>query len=113
MNKNLQSPTKLTEFPPLQPEEKQQGVGQFISKLFKLSKPIPEVVSNENSTDNASQECLPTWAIDTASDSANSQRDINNVYQLDPADGRNHVNVLKRISNLLALKTNVINLFLN
>lgn len=112
MNKNLQSPTKLTEFPPLQPEEKQQGVGQFISKLFKLNKSIPEVATNEN-TDNASQESLPTWAIDTASDSTNSQRDINNVYQLDPADGRNHVNVLKRISNLLALKTNVTNLFLN
>ena len=104
MNKNLQSPTKLTEFAPIQSEEKPQSVGQFITKIFKFNKTTP---SDEQSTgavsssDNVSQESLPTWAIDVNSDSSTAP------YHVDVNEGRSLPNVLKRISNLLALKSTV------
>ncbi|KAK4877008.1 hypothetical protein RN001_009514 [Aquatica leii] len=104
MNKNLQSPTKLTEFAPLQPEEKQQSVGQFISKLFKLNKTSPTVdtASNiERTSDTISQESLPTWAVE--SENCDGRNDC--YYQVDVNEGRSLPNVLKRISNLLALKS--------
>lgn len=117
MNKNLQSPTKLTEFAPLQPEEKPQSVGQFISKFFKLTKSNNDGTSSQslqqqqqpvdNNIDDSSQEALPAWAIDTVSEGSNSEKDLSKVYQVDPTEGRTHVNVIKRISNLLALKSSV------
>ncbi|GJQ83295.1 putative translation initiation factor IF-2, N-terminal region [Trypoxylus dichotomus] len=82
MNKNLQSPTKLTEFAPLQPEEKQQG---------------------ENNSEKLLQESLPAWAIETASETESSQSE--NSYSVDIGEGRSLPNVLKRISSLLALKS--------
>lgn len=105
MNKNLQSPTKLTEFAPLQPEEKQQGVGQFFTKFFGLAKtPVSGEQTPADSADNVSQESLPTWAIDTL-ESGSCSKD--SVYSVDITEGRSLPNVLKRISNLLALKSTV------
>ncbi|KAF5269883.1 hypothetical protein FQR65_LT05681 [Abscondita terminalis] len=104
MNKNLQSPTKLTEFAPLQPEEKQQSVGQFISKLFKLNKtsPTAETAStSDRNVDISSQETLPTWAVEA--ENCEGRNDC--YYQVDVTEGRSLPNVLKRISNLLAHKT--------
>lgn len=109
MNKNLQSPTKLTEFAPLQPEEKQQGVGQFISKFFKLSKPTtPTEPARSESFEDLSQEAVPAWAAET-SESSNSLKDSvsDDVYPGDVSEGRGVPNVLKRIRNLLAVKSNV------
>lgn len=109
MNKNLQSPTKLTEFAPLQPEEKQQGVGQFISKFFKLSKPtVPSEPTRSESFEDLSQESVPAWAADT-SESSHSAKDSvsDDVYPGDATEGRGGPNVLKRIRNLLAVKSNV------
>lgn len=103
MSKNLQSPTKLTEFAPIQTDEKPQSVGQFISKFFKINK-LPtsddSTLTRTPNVDSISQESLPTWAID-ASETASS------VYHVDINEGRSLPNVLKRISNLLALKSNV------
>lgn len=106
---NLQSPTKLTEFAPLQPEEKKEGVSQFISKFFKLGRSAPEPTPAvpEPITDNTSQDALPTWAIENTEATGSKKEGASNVYEVNPADGRNHINVLKRISNLLALKSNV------
>ncbi|KAF5299848.1 hypothetical protein FQA39_LY11385 [Lamprigera yunnana] len=104
MNKNLQSPTKLTEFAPLQPDEKQQSVGQFISKLFKLNKSSPTTEASTNTDrlpESLSQESLPTWAAE--SDNCEGRNDY--YYQVDVTEGRSLPNVLKRISNLLALKS--------
>ncbi|KAK9746951.1 FYVE zinc finger [Popillia japonica] len=107
MNKNLQSPTKLTEFAPLQPEEKQQGVTQFISKIFKLNRSTNNTEHHvnvpENSSEKLLQESLPAWAIETTSESENSQNE--NSYSVDMGEGRSLPNVLKRISSLLALKS--------
>jgi 1-phosphatidylinositol-3-phosphate 5-kinase len=104
MNKNLQSPTKLTEFAPIQSEEKPQSVGQFITKIFKFNKvttPDEQPSGAASSSDNISQESLPTWAIEASSDSSSAP------YHVDVNEGRSLPNVLKRISNLLALKSNV------
>ncbi|EFA00380.1 1-phosphatidylinositol 3-phosphate 5-kinase [Tribolium castaneum] len=100
MNKNLQSPTKLTEFAPIQTEEKPQTVGQFITKIFKFNKGPNSEEQNSGLTpnsDNVSQESLPTWAIESDSSATPFHVDVN--------EGRSLPNVLKRISNLLALKT--------
>lgn len=109
MNKNLQSPTKLTEFAPLQSEEKQQSVGQIISKFFKLNKTSPNgdfpSSSLEKSAEHVSQESLPAWAIDSTTEAGESRSD--SYYQVDVNEGRSLPNVLKRISNLLALKSSV------
>ncbi|KAF7268563.1 hypothetical protein GWI33_018316 [Rhynchophorus ferrugineus] len=100
MSKNLQTPTKLTEFAPLQQEEKPQSVGQFISKFFKISK-AEEVPTSES--DTTLQENVPNWAKD-ASDSSDSS--IQNMYPVNVNEGRTLPNILKRISNLLDLRTN-------
>ncbi|KRT82307.1 hypothetical protein AMK59_4326 [Oryctes borbonicus] len=106
MNKNLQSPTKLTEFAPLQPEEKQQGVTQFFTKIFKLNRSTNHTEhpnSQENNSEKLLQESLPAWANETTSETESSQSE--NSYSVDIAEGRSLPNVLKRISSLLALKS--------
>lgn len=99
MSKNLQSPTKLTEFAPLQQEERPQSVGQLISKFFKITRP-----EESSSLDNgsAAQETVPTWAKDTSESSETTSE----IYPGDINEGRSLPNVLKRISTLLALRTN-------
>lgn len=109
MNKNLQSPTKLTEFAPLQPEtHKSQSVGQFLSSFFKKNKnTVPEEPSNGNS-ESTSQESLPSWAVDSSIDTQYKEKEqLSDVYTVDVNEGRSLPNVLKRISNLLALKSTV------
>uniref|UniRef100_A0AAR5PNH8 1-phosphatidylinositol-3-phosphate 5-kinase n=1 Tax=Dendroctonus ponderosae TaxID=77166 RepID=A0AAR5PNH8_DENPD len=100
MSKNLQSLTKLTEFAPLQQEEKPQGVGKILSKFFKISK-TEHVQNSDNNT--ASSEGGSTWDKDSTTPSDASSP---NIYPVDLDEGRSLPNVLKRISNLLALKTN-------
>ncbi|KAJ9599195.1 hypothetical protein L9F63_010326, partial [Diploptera punctata] len=41
MNRNLQSPSQLTEFAPLSPEPSQPGVGFLLSKFFRFSTKDP------------------------------------------------------------------------
>lgn len=107
MNKNLQSPTKLTEFAPLQSENtKPQSVGQFISSIFKKAKNvIPEEIVGDNAETN--QDSLPNWAVDQSTGLGYKEKDTLPVYNVDVTEGRSLPNVLKRISNLLALKSNV------
>lgn len=100
MSKNLQSLTKLTEFAPLQQEEKPQSVGKILSNFFKISK-----TQDGPNLDNAAPlEGASSWDKDetTPSDVCSP-----NIYPVDLNEGRSLPNVLKRISNLLALKTNV------
>lgn len=107
MNKNLQSPTKLTEFAPLQPEGvKPQSVGQFISNIFKKAKNvIPEEVIAENTDTN--QESLPNWAVESSTEREFKEKEPLAEYNGNLIEGRSLPNVLKRISNLLALKSTV------
>lgn len=107
MNKNLQSPTKLTEFAPLQPEEKPQTVGQLISNFFKINKSTAQVEQTDEILNNDSQESLPNWAINSTAETYVGKESTANVYNVDVNEGRSLPNVLKRISNLLALKSTV------
>lgn len=104
MSTNLQSPTKLTEFAPLQVEEKPQSVTQYISKFFKSTKPPEKSNSNEP---EISGDSIPNWAVDTATEAKFGESEAPNVYPVDVNEGRSLPNVLKRISNLIALKTTV------
>nr|XP_023014888.1 1-phosphatidylinositol 3-phosphate 5-kinase isoform X1 [Leptinotarsa decemlineata]XP_023014889.1 1-phosphatidylinositol 3-phosphate 5-kinase isoform X1 [Leptinotarsa decemlineata] len=105
MSKNLQSATKLTEFAPLQAEDpKPQSVGQFLSSFFK-KKNIPEENVNENK-EILVPESLPNWAVDSTVEAKNIDNDaVSNVFAVDVNEGRSLPNVVKRISNLLALKS--------
>ncbi|XP_018563541.1 putative 1-phosphatidylinositol 3-phosphate 5-kinase [Anoplophora glabripennis] len=105
MNKNLQSPTKLTEFAPLQPEERPQSVGQLISNFFKITKNTTQVEQTSETLDNDGQESLPNWAINSSVEAYAGKESTANVYNVDVNEGRSLPNVLKRISNLLALKS--------
>ncbi|CAH1155707.1 unnamed protein product [Phaedon cochleariae] len=106
MSKNLQSATKLTEFAPLQSEDaKPQSVGQFLTSFFKKKNAIPEENISDDA-DNAISDSLPNWAVDSPTDLTFSGKESSaNVYAVDVNEGRSLPNVLKRISNLLALKS--------
>ncbi|CAG9857457.1 unnamed protein product [Phyllotreta striolata] len=104
MSKNLQTPTKLTEFGPIQAEDpKPASVSQFLANFFwkKTSSEDPNGDKSDATSDN-----LPSWAVETASNSPNQpDAPASNVYEVDLNEGRSLPNVLKRISNLLALKS--------
>ncbi|CAH1099797.1 unnamed protein product [Psylliodes chrysocephalus] len=105
MSKNLQTATKLTEFGPLQSEDsKPASVGQFLANFFWRKNGNPEENPTGEKTDSIS-ESLPTWAADTVSDTPYNIAESSNVYDVDVNEGRSLPNVLKRISNLLALKS--------
>ncbi|KAK9877229.1 hypothetical protein WA026_016976 [Henosepilachna vigintioctopunctata] len=100
MSKHLKTTTKLTEFAPLQVEEKPQTVGYFISKLFKFGKTLTGEEQQNVTPSEASSQDLSSWE----EVSNNSNNEV--PYIVDIHEGRSLPNVLKRISNLLALKTN-------
>lgn len=117
MDENFRSQTKLTEFAPLAPEEKEQGVGHLISKIFKFGKnAITGDTSTAQSTtqepsasaDTVSQESFSSWSnVDCPETTKPPDNGQNLQYNVDVNEGRNLPNVLKRISNLLALKSTV------
>lgn len=95
MSNREETPLTLTEFAPIDEDEKQSTVSQYLSSFFsKFSRNSKdEVAKNEDPTgDNAS------------------------IVSVDPipgpevlAEGRTLPNVMKRLSNLLALKNTVSN----
>nr|CAI5827442.1 unnamed protein product [Callosobruchus analis] len=85
-------------------ENKPQSVGQFISSFFKKSKGTTQEDAPE-AAENISQESLPTWALDSSSEASYSGKEFTTVYPVDVTEGRSLPNVLKRISNLVALKS--------
>lgn len=105
MNQNPQSPTKLTEFAPLSPEDSQTGVGLYISKFFTFGKSKTHSESQSSvqtsSQDVSSSEERPRELISTWN---SMDRMGEHSFPVDIAEGRSLPNVLKRISNLLALK---------
>ncbi|XP_067015555.2 1-phosphatidylinositol 3-phosphate 5-kinase [Anabrus simplex] len=132
MSRNLQSFSKLTEFAPLSPETDQPGVGLFLSKLFKFNKggSLPE--SSNVAAPTVPADILSSSTSDIPGNSGDWQKNENLVlscgfawggadelqlypplfeigeappFRVNIADGRNLPNVLKRISNLVALKS--------
>lgn len=108
MSRNLQSPSGLTEFAPLSPEPSQPGVGFLLSKFFKLNRgelvtdfnaPSPAVVPSNIPVQADWQSADGLERDDIGSDELVTQ------FPVDVGEGRSLPNVLKRISNLLALKS--------
>ncbi|XP_069701423.1 1-phosphatidylinositol 3-phosphate 5-kinase isoform X2 [Periplaneta americana] len=109
MNRNLQSPSHLTEFAPLSPEPSQPGVGFLLSKFFKFNKGGPVTDFNAPSSTGVSPDMPVQTDWQSAAESL-EQRDtvpseLVTPFPVDVGEGRSLPNVLKRISNLLALKS--------
>uniref|UniRef100_A0A1B6GL53 Uncharacterized protein n=1 Tax=Cuerna arida TaxID=1464854 RepID=A0A1B6GL53_9HEMI len=118
MNKNLQSPTALTEFAPLSPEpDDSPGISQLLTKLFKRSSNnAPAETKQPQPTEAAARTELPDvietrWQdnpeFNKEPHSDSSSLSGGDQYRLEVTEGRSLPNVLKRISNLLALKSSV------
>lgn len=108
MNKNMNSPSKLTEFAPLSPEESQPVVASLFSKFFNFtrnsSSTNESVVSSNNDERNSSDS--DSWK---QSESAEQTPDDDSTSMINfslAGEGRSLPNVLKRISNIVALKSN-------
>ncbi|XP_056640270.1 1-phosphatidylinositol 3-phosphate 5-kinase [Diorhabda sublineata] len=102
MSEDLETTNKLTEFGRLE-DPKPNTVGQCLANFFwKRNVNVDEINSEKSDTVGDS---LPTWAADVVSDSSFSTQSSSNVYDVDVNEGRSLPNVLKRISNLLALKS--------
>ncbi|KAK7868872.1 hypothetical protein R5R35_014195 [Gryllus longicercus] len=133
MSRNLESSTQLTEFAPLSPEPHQPAVGLFLSRIFKFNRggsppesaPAAEGAGARGGAENNGG----AWAAAAAGGGGGGRAvseppsagasppaaatppppapapDGAPPFPVDAADGRSLPNVLKRISNLLALKS--------
>ncbi|XP_071447808.1 1-phosphatidylinositol 3-phosphate 5-kinase isoform X2 [Hetaerina americana] len=124
---NLQSPTKLTEFAPLSPEGRQPGVGFLLSKFFKIKRGSNQEsypsssngsakVQNPEEANAISTDAIPKRDVAPPSNWEDSNKKpvgrggsrlssiTSTATSTMSGDGRSLANVLKRISNLLAMK---------
>ncbi|XP_034244231.1 1-phosphatidylinositol 3-phosphate 5-kinase isoform X2 [Thrips palmi] len=110
-SKNLHSTSKLTEFAPLSPEDKQSSVGNFIAKFFKgnkhetKEKSVPGSPGGESRGSTSGQERF----TDPLTSSVNLPTTIDpgvsqSQFDVNVTEGRSLPNVLKRLSNLIALR---------
>uniref|UniRef100_V9IJF6 1-phosphatidylinositol-3-phosphate 5-kinase n=1 Tax=Apis cerana TaxID=7461 RepID=V9IJF6_APICE len=109
MNKNMNSPSKLTEFAPLSPEESQPGVASLFSKFFNFTKGSQNVDDSTISSTNEEQSSSDSESWKQSESTEKSPEDDNSSmmnFPLDSCEGRSLPNVLKRISNIVALKSN-------
>lgn len=102
MCENLEPANKLTEFGRLE-DPKPNTVGQCLANFF-WKKNVAIEETNPEKSDTVS-DSLPTWAADVVPDNSYTPQESSNVYDVDINEGRSLPNVLKRISNLLALKS--------
>ncbi|KAK9307472.1 hypothetical protein QLX08_002112 [Tetragonisca angustula] len=111
MNKNMNSPSKLTEFAPLGPEESQPVVASLFSKFFNLTKNSEQNVDDSTISPITNEE--QSWSDSESwkqskSTEKSPEDDSSSMmnFPLDTNEGRSLPNVLKRISNIVALKSN-------
>ncbi|XP_065212151.1 putative 1-phosphatidylinositol 3-phosphate 5-kinase isoform X2 [Planococcus citri] len=115
---NLDSKTQLTEFAPLSPEIKQSGVSTIFSKFFKFSQ------DTSSQSEDRSKSNSPSFYVSIEKDNSSGDSEWTNLSpneaeniplpssmpgdRFRPQDSayeaRNLPNVLRRVSNLLALK---------
>ncbi|XP_039284821.1 putative 1-phosphatidylinositol 3-phosphate 5-kinase [Nilaparvata lugens] len=108
MNKNLNSTTELTEFAPLSPEpEDSPRFTHLLSRFFKRSGNDSKTASNapvENKAEANSASGAKWDSSEPANEPLNLNVNSSDQLAVVAKDGRSLPNVLKRISNLLALK---------
>lgn len=110
MNRNMNSPSKLIEFPPLSPEENQPVVASLFSKFFSFTKNTLSTDESQLSLNNDEQSSSgdsESWK-QSESIEKTPEDDSSSIinFPLDTTEGRSLPNVLKRISNIVALKSN-------
>lgn len=107
MDKKTEFVSEITFFPPLTPEENESSVSNLISKLFKFtSKTKDEEETKETEHVDDLSTATPNTeqaAIDNSTAADQSEHKI----EEDNPEGRSFHNVLRRISNLVPLKTSV------
>ncbi|KYM97169.1 1-phosphatidylinositol-3-phosphate 5-kinase [Cyphomyrmex costatus] len=107
MNTNMNSPSKLTEFAPLSPEESQPVVASLFSKFFSFTRNnVNDSMVSSNNDEHSSSDS-ESWKQSESTEQTpddDSGSIIN--FPLDSNEGRSLPNVLKRISNIVALKSN-------
>ncbi|XP_015119945.1 1-phosphatidylinositol 3-phosphate 5-kinase [Diachasma alloeum] len=109
MNKNMNSPTKLTEFAPLSPENNQPVVASLFSKFFSFGKSAtgsetPAVSPKDE--DRSSSGDSESWKqLDSLEKTPEDDTSTQMSFPLDATEGRSLPNVLKRISNIVASKS--------
>ncbi|KOC63940.1 Putative 1-phosphatidylinositol 3-phosphate 5-kinase [Habropoda laboriosa] len=109
MNKNMNSPSKLTEFAPLSPEESQPVVASLFSKFFNFTKGSQNIDDSTVSSINEDQSSSDSESWKQSESIEKSPEDDSSSimnFPLDSREGRSLPNVLKRISNIVALKSN-------
>ncbi|XP_076640045.1 1-phosphatidylinositol 3-phosphate 5-kinase fab1 [Colletes latitarsis] len=109
MNKNINSPSKLTEFAPLSPEESQPVVASLFSKFFNFARSSQNVDDSTISSNNEKQSSSDSESWKQSESTEETPEDDNSSimnFPLDTREGRSLPNVLKRISNIVALKSN-------
>ncbi|XP_017877426.1 1-phosphatidylinositol 3-phosphate 5-kinase isoform X2 [Ceratina calcarata] len=109
MNKNMNSPSKLTEFAPLSPEESQPVVASLFSKFFNFTRGTQNVDDSTISSTNEEQSSSDSESWKQSESTEKSPEDDSSSimnFPLDTREGRSLPNVLKRISNIVALKSN-------
>ncbi|KYM87614.1 1-phosphatidylinositol-3-phosphate 5-kinase [Atta colombica] len=107
MNKNMNSPSKLTEFAPLSPEESQPVVASLFSKFFSFTRNNANDSTVSSNNDERSSSDSESWKQSESTEQTpdDDSTSIMN-FPLDTNEGRSLPNVLKRISNIVALKSN-------
>nr|XP_034189980.1 1-phosphatidylinositol 3-phosphate 5-kinase [Osmia lignaria] len=109
MNKNMNSPSKLTEFAPLSPEESQPVVASLFSKFFSFTRSSQNVDDSTISSTNEEQSSSDSESWKQSESTEKTPEDDSSSmmnFPLDTREGRSLPNVLKRISNIVALKSN-------
>ncbi|XP_047360824.1 1-phosphatidylinositol 3-phosphate 5-kinase isoform X1 [Vespa velutina] len=108
MNKNMNSPSKLTEFAPLSPEESQPVVASLFSKFFSFARSPQNaddsIISSNN--DEQSSSDSDSWKQSQSTEKT-PEEDSSSIinFPLDTHEGRSLPSVLKRIRNIVASKS--------
>ncbi|KAK6645654.1 hypothetical protein RUM43_001934 [Polyplax serrata] len=109
MHRNLDSTSELTEFAPLSPEDKSSFGLSGISKFFKLGRECYDNLfhktggdTQEKEKDNGDGKTENDWQPPSGSGETGANGNLE--YPITISEGRSLPNVLKRISNLVALK---------
>ncbi|KYN10309.1 Putative 1-phosphatidylinositol-3-phosphate 5-kinase [Trachymyrmex cornetzi] len=107
MNTNMNSPSKLTEFAPLSPEESQPVVASLFSKFFSFTRNNANDSTVSSNNDERSSSDSESWKQSESTEQTPDDDSTSIInFPLDTNEGRSLPNVLKRISNIVALKSN-------
>ncbi|XP_015188060.1 PREDICTED: 1-phosphatidylinositol 3-phosphate 5-kinase isoform X1 [Polistes dominula] len=104
----MNSPSKLTEFAPLSPEESQPVVASLFSKFFSFTKSPQNVdgsITFPNNDEQSSSDS-DSWKQSESTEKT-PEEDTSSIinFPLDTHEGRSLPNVLKRIRNIVASKS--------